>query len=90
MVIHKYTLANKPTLDRLLMPEGAKILHLGLQRHALRIWALVNPDSQKVYRTFKIVTTGQNFDPAGHEYIGTFQAEGGNFVGHVFEKIVSL
>lgn len=66
------------------MPDGAVILtHVTALSHAmLQVWAIVNPDAEKVTRVLKVVGTG-NPMPAVGEYIGT--VETGMFVWHLFD-----
>jgi len=70
------------------LPKGAKILTVHEQHGEPQIWALVNPDEPFTEtRNFRVVGTGH---PIGENeevlrYIGTFQLDGGNFIGHLFE-----
>jgi len=54
------------------------------------IWALVNPESSREPRRFKLFGTGhtvENEEGFELEYIGTYQYQKGEFVGHIFEVI---
>lgn len=67
------------------MPKGAKVLRVDLQAQPC-VWALVNPESEKVRRVFYIFGTGHSLGPRANDlqYIGTFFE--GPFVWHVFEE----
>ncbi len=69
------------------MPKGAEILKLDIQKEQLCLWALVNPEKEKVTRTFITYGTGHkvvNSDIL--EYIDTYQLYGGDLIFHLFEK----
>ena len=67
----------------MLMPEGAEILHVGDQNGTITIWALVDVETEFLYREFIIVGTGQQIPYDKYTHIGTvFQ---GSFVWHIFE-----
>lgn len=80
------------------MPRGARVLAVQSQmtgssdynttRENPIIWALVDPDAETVGRGFLLAGTGHPIDDndaASGEYIGTFQLQGGGFVGHLFD-----
>ena len=46
------------TLCDILLPEGAKILHYGVQDGNITMWAEVDRDAQTEMRTFAVVPTG--------------------------------
>ena len=54
------------------MPAGADII----QVEAGRILAVVNPEAPAQKRTFRVVKTGQDFNPEGTQYIGTYWVKG--------------
>ena len=89
--IYKYTaeLENEFVLE---MPKGAKILTVQIQNGFPEIWAMVHLTPKKIQpmskRTFSVIGTGHPIDDDEQtlEYIGTFQMNNGNFVGHLFEK----
>jgi hypothetical protein len=67
------------------MPVECEILCVQMQGGQPCVWALANPNEQKIIRRFRIAGTGH---PIGHEsmsYVGTFQMAGGALVFHVFE-----
>ena len=74
------------TNQTILMPKGAEILAIQSQFNEPELWALVDPEAEKVPRLFKTFGTGHSLedDKAG-TYIGTYQTDGGNYVFHVFE-----
>jgi hypothetical protein len=67
------------------MPIGAKILTVQMQNETANIWAICDPLAVKERREFSIVATGQPFNFSDHQYIGTFQKDGGQYVFHLFE-----
>jgi hypothetical protein len=70
------------------LPEGAMILHVGVQNGVVCLWALVDPDAWNEHRTFWIVGTGNPMPPTfgeiGWIHHGTVQQ--GLFVWHVWEE----
>lgn len=72
------------------MPKNARILSVQTQGTLPQMWALVDTNDELTeVREFRVVATGQQFDSfeQGWEYIGTFQTNGGGFVGHLFEVV---
>ncbi len=88
MKIYKYPL--KVTDEQTVrLPVDSEILCTQIQHGAPYIWALVNEESQLTEeRTFITHGTGHQCSQKIGAYLGTYQLEGGAFVGHVFEKIV--
>jgi hypothetical protein len=72
------------------MPKGAEILTVQVdeKNNHPTIWALVDTEADVEYRNFVLVGTG---NPIGtlvdKKYIGTYQYQRGEFVGHIFELI---
>lgn len=83
----------QPTL---MMPVGAEILTLQLNRGQMTIWAVVDADgSQEEERQFRLLPTGSTVSDKEYaklKYIGTWQPEdiearaGVPMVVHVFEE----
>lgn len=70
------------------MHEGSTILSLGVENEAPVIYALV-PNEKKPLepRFIRVVTTGDEFNPAGVSFIGSVKLGGKPwFVAHVFEQ----
>lgn len=69
------------------MPAFAEVLSVGTQDgQTVVTWALVNPDTPSLLKTFRIAGTGhpvQNDDR--WKFIGTVHLLGGRMVVHVFE-----
>jgi hypothetical protein len=82
--VHKYELSDSVNQTLVNMPAGAEILRLAVQRGVPTIWARVDPDADRVTRTFQIFGTGNPIPPAA-KYVGTFDV--GPFVWHVFELL---
>jgi hypothetical protein len=89
-VIWKYELETEGLL-KVEMPIGAEILALQTQYEKPCLWVLVDLNVNKSTRHFEIYGTGQPVwcDPTiERKYIGTYQLQGGLFVGHLFEHKV--
>lgn len=72
------------------MPYAAEILSAQIDQRTGNpcIWAIVETDNEQEERTFVLYGTGnpiENYYLVPLNYIGTYQYNGGNFVGHVFE-----
>lgn len=82
--VHRFTLDEDITT--LSMGADAKPLSIQYQKGILTMWALVNLESPKVSRAFKIYGTGHPIETAVPKmYIGTVQEPGSSFVWHIFE-----
>ena len=86
MTIWKYTL-NSQTVQEVQMPQGAEILHAGVQHNEINIWVMVDLDAQNEVRKIAVYGTGHSMLKNSHKYIGTVQLAGGTFIFHVFEII---
>lgn len=68
------------------MPEGAKILHVGVQNETPCLWAMVESTAPQESRIIAMRGTGH---PAsgleGAAFLGTIFMYGGQLVFHVFE-----
>ncbi len=82
MKIYKYLISPDSSI---MMPVGAKVLCVGVQRDETYLWAMVDPDAPGEERHFRAIPTGQQFDPTGMEYVGTFHGVEGWTVFHLFE-----
>ena len=69
------------------LPVKARVLTVQEQHGEPQMWVLVDEDSTKETRNFRLAGTGHNIDdnPEALDYIGTFQLGGGSFIGHLFE-----
>ncbi len=67
----------------ILMPRGAEILDLQMQRGVPCLWAKVLESEPMIERTFLTIGTGRVVPNWGVGYIGTYQS--GEYVWHVFE-----
>jgi hypothetical protein len=92
--IWKYnTLVNGAFSDRfeIEMPKNATILCVQRDEKTSIpcIWAMVDTDAKMETRHFELLCTGQKFyQDMGVErkYIGTYQYQRGEFIGHLFER----
>lgn len=91
MKIFKYELEviNSQTLQ---LPADAVILSVKNQNEKICLWAIVDPDSNKLQdRRIRLFGTGHTFPDAYEEefkFIGTVVQMGGQFVWHVFEDLI--
>jgi hypothetical protein len=75
------------------MPKGAEILTIQTdeKNNHPTIWAMVDPnETEQEERNFELFGTGHEipFDMGiERKYIGTYQYQNGEFVGHIFERI---
>lgn len=73
-------------LVEICMPEGAVVLHAGVQHDIPVMWARVDPAARMVVRKFRVAGTGHALEPEVGEHLGTFLLNGGQLVVHVFEE----
>lgn len=70
------------------MPEGADLLHFGLQNDEPTLWALVDPASPLQERYFRFAGTGHLIaNRPDITYVGTAVGWRGKLVWHLFEII---
>ncbi len=83
--IWKFEIPVQDEISEVLMPKGAKIVHVGSQpdRRNIALWAQVDSEAKKVIRRFKVYGTGHPL-MAG-TYVGTVLV-GDMLVWHVFER----
>jgi hypothetical protein len=83
--IFKYPLGVAGELG-LSMPKGAQLLSVQVQHGKPCLWALVDVNAPTAQRRLAIRGTGHHCGsiPAS-AFVGTFQLEGGAFVGHLFD-----
>ena len=87
LIIYKYPI---PIEDHftLELPEGSKILTVQTQRDMPQLWAMVDSETEKETRYFRLGKTGYSL---GDDYlrivnyIGTFQIENETLAFHLFE-----
>jgi hypothetical protein len=80
-------ICDEPVLE---LPVGAEVLSVQHQpntgRAGVQLWALCDPEAPKEKRRFFLLGTGhEDGDRCLGRFIGTFQIDGGDFVGHLFE-----
>lgn len=70
------------------LPKGAQILDIDVQHGLPVMWALVDPTEEKEKRRFHTTGTGHPIhDPGALKHVGSYQLDGGSFVGHLFEVV---
>ena len=89
LTVHKYKIPKpkKAVAFSIDLPKGAKILTVQSQNNKPQIWILLNSarDLTETRNFFVMVTGGLIMEEKELNYVGTFQMDEGNFVGHVFE-----
>lgn len=83
-VIWRYDLSDQAILR---MPAGARVLNVGWESSAARLWVMADPDMPKLERRVKMISTGAELDPERWEFAGTIIAPGA-LVWHVFLDVV--
>lgn len=87
-VVYKYPLDSDVEVQQVLLPVGARILHVDLQNKQWQLWALVDTESPLENRHFVIVGTGMHMDrELNYKHITTYMTPDHAFVFHVFEVI---
>lgn len=74
------------------MPKGAEILCVQQDQKTGKpcIWAMVDSQNEKEERFFELIGTGNPISVdmgIDRKYIGTYQYQNGEFVGHLFERL---
>ena len=83
MVIYKQRL-EIADIQKITIPGDSQFLSLQAQDNKPVLWYIVGADINKEF-TLITMTTGRNNGERG-KYLGTYQLNGGAFVGHVFIK----
>ena len=67
------------------LPKGAVLLSVQVQHKQPCLWAKVESNHKNIPHKIVIRGTGHSAnDVEGMQFLGTFQLQGGNFVGHAF------
>lgn len=86
MAVLKYEL-KKESLQRIKMPIGAKIIHVGSQNGSLCLWAYVDEIAKNEVRLFDVFGDDQSIDTFFADYIHRGTAIISDTTWHVFERI---
>lgn len=78
-------------LTTITMPKNAEILTVQRDEKTSKpcIWVMVDTDNETEERVFQLFGTGyevKHYFGCTVKYIGTYQYQKGEFVGHVFEQ----
>lgn len=85
--IYKYTLEVED-IQVLEIPHGAQFLSVQVQHGKPCMWVRLNPKAQEVRVKVCTVGTGHPAERVeGMQFVGTYQLDGGQFVGHVFVMV---
>lgn len=87
--IFKFPIPPQP-IQGISLPIGAQVLCVQAQRNQPFLWVLCPTGVKMEDRSFATYTTGGEITDdwgSDRKYIGTYQLDGGAFVGHVFELI---
>jgi hypothetical protein len=83
--IWKFNVTMEDTFE-VKMPKGAQVLTVQEQYDEPQMWVVVDTEAPKEKRRFRLVGTGHPIDEKLNlSYIGTFQLDHGEFMGHLFE-----
>lgn len=74
--IWKYDLSLTRPVTALSLPEGSKVLCVGLQGEQLCLWAEVYPESFPESRVFRVFGTGHSLPYLKLDFIGHLQHHG--------------
>ena len=75
-------------IQDVVMPKGAEILTVQVQKDDLCMWAAVDPREDTIANTIFIHGTGHQIeDFEKKKYISTFQIAEGDLIFHVFELL---
>mgnify|MGYP001576669000 CR=1 FL=1 len=66
------------------IPMASQVLTVDVQHGQPCIWALVNPDAERIAYKFVLRGTGHPIEEDLGPYIGTFQLAGGGLIFHLF------
>lgn len=70
------------------IPKGGKALAVQTQFNMPHLWVLVDINAPLEIRSFRLLGTGHQHDDLDNlHYIGSFQLDDGEFVGHLFEVL---
>lgn len=92
--IHKYTLKIKK-VNVIYLPEGARILHVGKQKHDICVWAEIDDDMllHKNGHTFHAINTGKPFPKIAAgcmlSYHATVRFDDDDVIIHVYEEVLA-
>jgi len=88
MVIWKFPLLSAES-QKIVMPKGAQILSIGTQDgYKMSVWAMVDTETVRVQRCFRIFGTGHPILLNEHEvvnFVGTVMLDGLGLVFHVWD-----
>jgi hypothetical protein len=86
-VIWKFPL-NVNYYQEIIIPKNSKILTVQTQKNRPYLWVML-PEQEPHDTVYAFITTGTGHVEVvrdGIEYVGTYQLDDGEFVGHVFYK----
>lgn len=73
--------------QKIVMPRGAMVLHVGMQNGRICLWAQVNPDDEPMERRFIIHGTCHENLPEATPLTHIATVMDGSFVWHVFDPL---
>ena len=82
MQIFKYELTRTQQDQTLLLPKGP-ILDVQVQDNRIVLWTSNSPERVLVH--FRLVMTGEEFDPKDYTFLKTVQLDNGAYVYHIFK-----
>lgn len=69
------------------LPCVHELLHFDNQHEQPCLWALVDPESAPMKRSFRLAGTGHRIEETSLRFVGTAQFRSGSLVFHLFEVL---
>jgi len=82
-IIYKYHIQSIPGNQKIRLPAGSKLLHIGDQLNILTLWWLVDIEKEYAIIDLEVFGTGQLI-PDKRKYLATVQMAYSGLVLHVF------
>lgn len=80
-IVYKYPLQQVTVLD---LPPSSKVVRVGMDAKQPCIWFEIPEGPHTEQRTFHLFMTGELFN-GDFDHVGSFAAQQGQFIGHVYE-----
>lgn len=78
--------------QELALPKGSKILHVGLQQGAPRVWVLIDAADQPIEEEtweVRLYGTGHPVISRAEDYVGILQMHSDTLILHVFARVIA-
>lgn len=76
--------------SKIAIQKGAEILHVGMQRQSICLWARVDETAAEIMRIFEVIETGDAIPECDNTikrvyYVGTVKVMDASMIYHVFD-----